>query len=199
MPFGFLGVWSPFGDVGFLVRFFLALLALYFGSTLFSIYQQERRIPSVGRVLKAMCEGILSFPSLFAHRLRHAPSRARHSLKKKKRRVAARIHATFSRSKKGISSRIRAWAAKHAQESRVKIARGKKKFDLREAVHLFSADQTFFFSPDALNERYVVGAWRAYEARQGPHKVWVISPRVISKKKLVVKLRRTKKGFYLEA
>ena len=76
---------------------------------------------------------------------------------------------------------------------------GKKSLNLNAALHQFPPGTMFTFSPDSLVERYGQKKWRAYEAKQGTHKIWLISPRALKKGTLRVHLRHSGRGYYLES
>jgi hypothetical protein len=191
-------------ELPFSLRLVIAVLLLWFSATIFSLYQQEKRIPSLKRIKEEMAFVWQNFPSILFYRVTTAPKRLEKSFSRKKYKlfhsIAKRLVNNLPNPKKGtVKGKIITWVEKHSIpiEGSLLFKTKSKKHEAKsiaEALLEHPAQQFFLLKPDKIIKRYSIGKWSAYSLIQGPAKVWAISQKEL-KKTVKVRLVKTKNGF----
>ncbi len=193
-----------------IAKWVFALVALLFAAVLLSIYQQERKIPSLLRVWQTMLRSVVFFPEILLHRIAHAPLRAR--------RVVRSVHARLSRVLvKAVAenvpplshfqpmhaSRMKGFLSKNARNMEgglaCPVSSGKGTVPLAEALLHHPHSSLVRIAPTQIKERFSSGKWKAFDAHEGAFRAWIVSRKVLKPGKMNVKVYRTRKGVFFVA
>lgn len=191
-------------DWNFFIRFLLLGFLLLFFATVFSLFQKERRVPSLKRMADEMVDVWNRFPMVLGHRLKTVPYRAKKSFSHKKyslyHSVSKKLVNRLSKPKgKSGKNRLYSWVEKHSlplEKSFLFRVRSKKheKYTIADALLEHPNQTLFILEPDKIVKRYSVGKWSVYSLIQGPAKIFAVSRKKLSKK-IRAHLFKTKNGF----
>ncbi len=184
-----------------------ALFALAWAATLLSLYNQERKIPTLEKVWRTMIWRLFHFPAAFVSRVKTSPHRAKLGLARAKYKL---VHAIAKRVLPGISyskkSKSKNPLMNYLNVHRVSLDESllfevssvhAKKMPLAEALILAPHQTQFSFSPSHVEKRFARGKWKAFELHQGAIRLWAISKRELKAIPFKGELHRTKKGVFV--